>query len=155
MKLKITVNTPKNQATKCVESQKNQLLGWKISKQIIESKVINHKQFYWILNIDDDQYNKLISNCAKGEILIKRFYKVLIKWINKGNKLATKFKQSSAWIRKWILKQARKYYKNNEDMIKEIESMTDEDVSNFLKIDDMEEMQKLLDGALIDVEQLE
>ena len=76
--IKITVKTPKNQAAKCIKSQRDQLLGIKKSNAITESKVTKNNEFYWILPYkDEEELKKITQRLALGETMIKGFYKKL------------------------------------------------------------------------------
>ena len=155
MKVKINVKTPKNQASRCIETQKFQLLG-SMQKNILETVLVAHNEYYWIIKYDDDkELLKVSKRCAQGEVLIKKFYRTLIKWIDRGNWLATKFKKGSAWVKRWIIRQAKKAYKNDPTFIKQIEDMKEDEISGFLVIEDREEMMALLDSELISFDFME
>jgi hypothetical protein len=151
--LKITVKTPKGQAKPCMVKQRDALLGFKKQKQIKEEKLISDSEFYWIVPADDQADAFGISNrLAKGEIKIKNFYRTLIKMIDRGNKLANKFKKGVSWIRRWIIKKLRK--QEQHEFVKQVEEMSDEELKDFMQINDREEMMQLLSGSLIDVEEI-
>jgi len=152
--LKITVKTPKNQAAKCMQSQKEALLGFKKTKSILEEKLINDHEFYWIIPSKDDKETYTIqTRLNRGERFIKTFYKTLIKVLDRANKLATKLKKGTKWIKKWLLKRLKKTYQDpNNGLVKQIEDMSEEELKEFIKINDKEAIQKLMRGNLIDVE---
>lgn len=152
--LKITVKTPPNQAKPCMIKQRDTLLGFKKQKQIKEEKLIDHQTFYWVIPAEDqDDIYGITRRLAKGEINIKKFYKTLMKMIDRANKLANKFKKGLSWIRRWIIKRLKKQQQN--DFVKQVEEMPDEELKDFLQINDREAMNKLLSGTLIDVEEIE
>lgn len=161
MKLKINVKTPNNQAKKCIETQKKSLLGLTQSKKVLEQKVIKHNEFFWIIECDSEkEREKIIKKCANGEVLIKKFYSVLFHIIGKANKLADKFKKGIGWIRRFLIKRLKKTSQQSatdkeNGMIKQIESMSDDELKNFIKIHDRESMQKLLSGAIIKIKEIE
>lgn len=151
--LKITVRTPPNQAKPCMVKQRDALLGFKKQKEIIKEKLVDHQTFYWIVPAEDaaDQY-MMIKRLAKGEVKIKNFYRTLIKTIDRANKLANKFKKGFQWMRRWLIKRLNK--DQQTDFAKQVEDMPDEELKDFLKINDREAMMKLLAGTLIDVEEI-
>jgi len=151
MKVKILCKTPKNQAKKCIESHKKAIVGLMKAKDIVEQKITKHNEFYWILKVEDDaEYHKVMKSCAKGEILIKRFYGTLMKLIARANFLCNKLDKKLLWARRWIIKRLKKIGENTE-MIQKIETMSDEELKDFMDVTDKEEMEKLLAGDLIDL----
>lgn len=160
MKLKITVRTPKNQAAKCIESQKRALLGFAQAKLVKEQKLVNDHKFYWILEVDGEKdRQKIIKKCAAGEVLIKRFYSALFHIIGKANKLSEKFDKGLAWIRRFLIKRLSKRSQQSttgkeNEMIESVRNMSDHELREFIKIHDKEAMQKLLAGELITIEEM-
>lgn len=153
MLLKILVKTPKNQAPVCIKTQKAALVGHKT--KVKEQKVVKHNLFYWILEVADDKEMSVVTyKCARGEVVIKKFYGMLFKILRRANKLAGKFKKGVYWIRRYMKKQINKHGKSDPGMMNYIDSMSDEQILDFIKITDKEEMEKLLSGPLIKVEQL-
>ena len=151
--LKITVKTPPNQAKACMVKQRDALLGFKKQKEIKEEKLIDHQTFYWIVPAKDtaDSY-AMTKRLARGEQQIKSFYQTLMKMIDRANKLANKFKKGLSWIRRWIIKKLKK--QEQHDFVKQVEEMPDEELKDFLQINDREAMNELLAGSLIDVEEI-
>lgn len=150
--IRITVLTPKNQAAKCIESQKKAMLGHAQSKKVIDQKLIAHNKFYWDVSYETDkEYFDIVAKCSRGEVMIKRFYKTLFKVINRANNLANKFDKGIKWIKSWIIKRIKKIYVNNPDMEEYINNMTDDEMKDYLKIDDRAEMEKLLEKDLIKI----
>lgn len=153
--VKIIVRTPKNQAKKCINTQRNALLSYKLSKLIIEEKVVAHNKFYWVLctNTDKD-YDDLLLRVAKGEILIKKFYKMLFSIMDRCNKLLNKWAKGWMWAKRWVTSKLRKLYKGSDtnEMLTQIEAMTEEEWKDFFNVTDREEMKKLMSGELISVE---
>lgn len=156
--LKILVKTPRNQAARCVRTQKDQLLGLKKSGQIKESKVTAHNEFYWIVPIKDlGEYDKLTKRLALGENMIKKFYSTLFKLINRVNRLAKKFKKTGTWIKKYLQKRIRKMTAKGDDqqgMLDYLDDMDDTEFKDFLVISDKEEMDKFLKGDLITIKKI-
>ena len=151
-KLKIDVKTPKNQAEQCMKTQKTALLGVKKSKEVLEEKLVKHNEFYWIIQVDSDkQEREIIYKCAKGEVTIRNFYKALFKLIHRANKLGDKFNKGYAWMRRWMVKKLKKQMGSDQELIKKVENMSDEEIKDFIKISDKEEMDKLLSGDMITV----
>jgi len=156
MKLQINVKTPKGQAESCIKTQRNALLGFKKSKQILEEKMLSDHEFYWVIPCEDTkEMMKIHKKLSRGEVFIKQFYKSLFKLINKANKLATKFDKGTSWIRKWMIKKLRGTYEEKEEggLIQQIQNMTDEEIKDFIKINDEREMKLLLAGELITVKE--
>lgn len=155
MQVKVTVRTPKNQAAKCIETQKQALLGYRASSKVKKQKLVKHNKFYWILEIEQKELPEIIKKCARGEIIIREFYKYLFKLLSRANKLATKFKKGIHWIRRWIKKRLKKTGQENQGMANYIDSMTDDQLIDFIKVSDREEMDKLLAGELITVKTID
>jgi len=155
MLIKISVKTPKDQATKCIKTQKKALLSYEQRNKVIEEKVVSHKLFYWIIEVKDQkELTQVIKKAAAGEVLIKQFYSGLFKLISRANKLAGKFSKGYKWIKKYLLRTINKKYKGNSGMIEHITNMSDEELKDFLVINDKEEMAKLLSGELIKIEEI-
>ena len=152
MRIRIRVKTPKNRAPKAIEYLKDSLLGLVFRPKLIEQKVISHNEFYWILDINPDDLERINKKIALGEILIRRFYSVLFSVIGRANKLASKFGKGLSWIRRFLVNRLRKVYKKNSDMIEKIEMMTDEELKDYINITDKEDMRQLLDNQMILIE---
>jgi len=157
MKIKINVKTPKGQAAKSVETQKKSILGRALSYKLLEQKVVSDSEFYWILEIEEDRYLEVSNKCFKAEIMIKKFYKILMGTIERVNKLVLKFKKGAKWVRKQIVKRLKKLSgENNKDnpLFAQIETMPDEEFNTFIKMNDKAAMKKLLAGPLITIEEI-
>ena len=153
MKVKITVKTPPNQAARCINSQKDALIGFKKQKDVKEQKIVNDHEFYWILEVKDEkELGKVTHRLAMGEVLIKKFYRTLFKVIRRANTLSKKFKKGSQWLKKQIIKRLDKVSMDNQDIKAQIDSMNDEEFQGWLEITDKEVMQELLSGPLFEVE---
>jgi len=100
---------------------------------------------------DDKELNKITYKCARGEVMIKQFYKTLFKLLNRANHLASKFKKGVDWVRRWMKKQLKKQGQTDEGMMNHIDSMSDEQLLDFIKVSDREDMDQLLSGKLISV----
>lgn len=170
-KLKITVKTPKGQAGKCMKNQKNALLGYKISKKIIEEDLINDRMFYYVIPVEsNDEVNEISKRLSMGENMIKTFYKQLYKVIKKVNRiisLSHKFGKIGYKAIPYVIKKIKKYLigfiPDKEQREKMIEHMEEEinnckfekDYLQFIVIDDQEEMDELLSGDLIKIDIIE
>lgn len=156
MEVKLNVKTPKGQAAKCIESQKNILVGITRKDRIIKQEIINDGEFYWVLNLKDKpELEEIMMRIAKGEVMIKQFYNTLFKWIHRANKLCAKFGKATSWIKKWILKQLNKQSQagsKNDGLIKQIEEMKDEEFTEFIKFNDIETMKEFLNQELMNIE---
>lgn len=157
MQIKILVNTPKNQAAKAIETQKKMMLGITKAHLVVKQKLINDTQFYWILEIaNSDEYIKIAKKCANAEVFIKKFYYNLIRMIDRMNKLASKFKKGADWMRRWLIWNLKKKYKeqhtDENGFISQFESMSDSEFKEFIEISDRKAMEKLLAGPLIVIE---
>ncbi len=159
MRVKITVNTPKNQAEVCIKSQKKAFLGFRGSRRVVKEGVISHNQFYWLLDIKPKEFVTVTKHAARGEVIIRKFYKMLFKVIGRVNKLNQKWKKGAKWLKKQLIKRLNKLTKDspddNKDFLGNIEGMTDEELGTFIEIHDKEAVQKLLEGELIIVEEVE
>ena len=157
MKIKITCNTPKGQAEKSVKTQKATLLGLGLARKVKEQKVVSDTQFYWILDIEPKELGKVTKKVIKGETIIRKFYSVLIKNINRVNIIGTKTGKGINWIKKQLIKRLKKQFEHSDsdEMIKNLESMNDEETHEYIKIHDKEAMQKFLKKDLIILEELE
>jgi len=153
MDLEITVKTPKGQAKKVMNTQKDALLGFKKGKQLKREELINDSTFVWVAPCDDvKDMNYMIKRLMKGERMIKNFYKTLIKTIDRANRLAAKFKKGTKWVRNWMIRKLKK--EQQHDIVKQVEAMSDEEIRDFLLIQDRDDMMKLLAGELITVKEL-
>ncbi len=156
MEVKLNVKTPKGQAAKCIESQKNILVGITRKDRIIKQEIVNDGEFYWILNLKDrSEIEEITMRMAKGEVMIKQFYSTLFKWIHRANKLCAKFGKATTWIKKWILKQLNKQAQagtKDNGLKKEIEGMKDEEFTEFIKFNDIETMKEFLNQELMSIE---
>jgi len=159
MKIKMTVLTPKNQASKSIENQKKTLIGLGKSDRVIEQKLINDHQFYWIIQPkDQSEYEDILKKAAKGEVTIKAFYRTIIKWISRANKLCKKFGKANEWIKRWIVKQLHKQQGvggGGDDLIAQIEAMNEQEIKEFIEISDLKEMQTFLQQELFTIEIIE
>lgn len=150
--LQITVLTPHGQASIGMKLNREAILGYKKSRQIIKEKLLADNKYYYIVPVyNDEEYNDIIIKCARAEVIIKKFYSILIKTIDRANKLATKFKKGASWVKKWIIKRLTKQYgeQDNNGFIEQIKMMSDEEILDFIKINDRKEMMELLAGELI------
>ena len=157
MKVKVSVKTPKNQAEKCIKTQRAAILGYSQSKKVLEEKVVSDHEFYWIVQVDDPkEYAKILEKAARGEMTIRKFYRTLFKLIDRANKLADKFGKGVSWIRRWIIRKVKKQQEKGGDdsIIQQIESMSDDELRDFIKVTDRAELEKLLSGELINVEEV-
>lgn len=152
IRVKVTVNTPRNQAQRCIETQKRALLGNKATRQIVSQKVEAHNRFHWILSTTTDDVPNITHNAARGEAIIKKFYAQLIKWIGRANKLAQRSSKALNWTRRWLTK--RITAAGQTDFADQIRNMSDDDLKELIRIDDLKEMQQLLSGDLITIEEV-
>lgn len=155
-RIKITVKTPKNQAVKCIETQKKAILGFKHKHKVIEQKVVSDRKFFWIVQVESyKDIMEIGKKAAKGEILIKKFYSTLFHLVDRANKLDKKFRKGTIWVKGFIMKRLRKIYKDEQGgMADAIENMNSKELEDFLNIEDKEEMQKLLSGNLISIDEI-
>jgi hypothetical protein len=146
MLLRITVKTPKNQAAKCVTTQKTQLVGH--DTPIIRSRVLAHNKYYLVISTEDVE--GITARCAKAETMIKTFYNHLIKWITRANKLVKKFDKGIGWVRNYLRSQALHTYRNPQ-AVTQINQISDKELRELIQIKDLKEMQELLKRKLISV----
>jgi len=157
MKVKVNVKTPKNQADKCIKTQKAAILGHSQSQKILEEEVVSDHEFYWVLQLDNPkEYTKILEKAARGEMIIKKFYRTLFKLIDRANKLSDKFGKGVGWIRRWIIRKVKKQQEKGGDdsIIQQIQEMSDGELRDFIKVTDRAELEKLLGGELINVEEI-
>jgi hypothetical protein len=148
---KIYVKTPNNQATNAMLSLRKKLLTMELEKNIVEENLINHHFFSWTLRIDEPkQEQKLIENITKTELIIKIFYKELIKRIDRSTVLKAKFKKDISWCKRWIVTQTRKKTKGKE-ADSTIEYINNMDILTY----DKKEWDKLLNEKMIWLEKIE
>lgn len=153
--IKITVNTPRNQAHKCVKSQRDQLLGLKKSNAVTEAKVTKHNQFYWIIPYKDtEELNKITKRLALGENMIKAFYKKLFKAIAWVNRIAAKTGKGGEYLRRQFIRYFKaKYQMDDQESLKEF--IKGQAIQETITIDDEAEMRKLLSNPLFILEETE
>lgn len=157
MDVKITVMTPRNQAAKSIKTMKDSLLGFSKAGKVKKEKLLADNKFYWIIECaDEKELDKIRTKAVRGEVLIKKFYSVLFKVLGRANKLAEKTGKGIQWLKRWLIKRLKKTYQDNSDngMTAQIENMKDEELKEFIRVNDKEEMQKLLNGTLIEVDVL-
>lgn len=157
MKIKLTVLTPKKQAKKSVETMKGSLLGFNLSKRVIEQKVLADNKFHWIMDLKDEkELEKVNKKRVLGEMMIRKFYQILFKNINRCNRLGAKFGKGMGWIKKQLVKRLRKMTKqtqdNHDDFITNIEKMSEPETTEFIKVNDRAAMDELLAKDLIVLE---
>jgi len=152
--IKITVQTPRNQAHKCIKSQRDQLLGMRKSNAITKSKVTKHNEFYWILPYkDDDELSNITKRLALGETMIKAFYQKLFKAIKWVNRIAHKTGKTGAYLRRQFIRYFKaKYQLDDQQSLKEF--INGQAINDTITIDDQTEMDKLLKNPLFHLEQL-
>ena len=150
--LKITVKTPRNQAHKCVKSQRDQLLGIKKSNSVTEAKVTKHNEFYWVLPYQDtEELSKITKRLALGETMIKGFYQKLFKAIKWVNKISHKTGKTGEYLRRQFLRYFKaKYQLPDQEGLKEF--IKGQAINETITIDDQAEMKKLLTNPLFVVE---
>lgn len=154
MKVKITINTPRNQAEKSMATNRAALLGIKHGKKIIEEKLVAHNQFYWVLDVGPDDMQDIAKRCVRGEYVIRKFYSVLFKLIKRANRIATRSRKAGEWIRRWVVKRLKKMQQDPEQdgLAKQFENMPEKEFVDFLKVTDEAEVRSFLDGPLIILE---
>lgn len=154
MRVRVTVLTPKNQAERCVKTQRRALLGYSKDYVVLEEKVVSDHEFFWVVEVDSPSgYAKILEKATRGEVLIRKFYRSLFKLIDRGNKLANKFGKGLGWVRKWIVRKIRKSAEG--DLVEQIEGMSDDEFKDFLKVTDRADLELLFEKKLISVERLE
>lgn len=155
-RMKIVVLTPQGQAESCMRTQKRSLLGFGKAGKVLEEGVIDPGSFYWIIPYEADELPKITHKLAKGEVFIKRFYRVLIRTLDRANKLADKFQKGIKWVRRWIVKKLKKQYGDNDEegFIAQVNQMSDDELREFIQITDREAMLALLEKDLITTETL-
>ena len=154
MQVKVPVNTPARQAKSCMATQKSAMLGFAGAKKVIKEELVSDCQFYWVLDIEEGELPVIIKNAARGEVIIRKFYSTLFKIINRCNALGSKFGKGGQWIKRQLLKRLGKISGEDKGMMAQIEGLSDEELSQFIEVNDKEAIQKLMAGKLIEVEVL-
>ena len=113
-KIKINFLTPPNQASKTINSNKFDILGIKLSQKVIHQEVTSPTEFYWIIECNDKEFRQISLRCYAAQKKIKAVFRTLLKWVNRANKVATKFKFNSEKAKRWIIAQARKSFGNDK-----------------------------------------
>jgi hypothetical protein len=151
--IKITVKTPKNQAAKCIKSQRDQLLGIKKSNAVTEAKLIAHNKFYWILPYKDaEELDKITKRLALGETMIKAFYNKLFKAIKWVNKISNKTGKTGEYLRRQFIRYFKKRYSmDDQEGFKEY--INGQVINESISIDDEAEIKKLLTNPLFIVKE--
>ena len=151
--IKITIKTPKNQAAKCIKSQRDQLLGMRKSNAVTEAKLISHNKFYWILPYkDDEELSNITKRLALGETMIKAFYSKLFKAIKWVNKIGNKTGKTGDYLRRQFIRYFKKKYSmDDQEGFKEY--INGQAINESISIDDEAEMKKLLTNPLFIVEE--
>lgn len=153
----IRVITPRDQAAKCIESQKPFLLT--DAKRIVDQKQISDHEFHWIMEIhSENELRSITKKCAMGEFLIKKFYRMIFKLIKKTNKWGAKGNKKLGKMKDYLLKLLKKSSPdgNLSNIPIDLDAMVKENPDgSFIEITDQEEIEKMLDGDLISVELLE
>jgi hypothetical protein len=156
MRIKILVQTPRNQAAKCINTQKSMLLGYSRINNVVKQELLNDHSFLWYVEVKDlAEYTKIAKRCATAEVFIRRFYQFLFRMVDRVNWLAKKFDKGAAWAKGWLVQRLKKQYRSTEgenDMIRQIEEMNDSEFLDFIQVSDRIAMEKFLKGDLITVE---
>jgi len=156
--IRIDVKTPKNKAVKSIESLRTSILMFRKNK-ILKQEIVSHNHFYWLLNTKDNiDYVEVVQNCAKAEYKIKKFYKILIKAIKIANRGISRFKFVSKAVLTIIkLKVYRflkgKGMKDDQDLMKDIKKMPEEEFKEFIAPDGIEDIEKLISEDIITIKE--
>lgn len=143
MTYKLIVRTPPQQAHKAMESSKKVFLG-KLRERVVAESLLAHDKFCWVLVLSPDEEPKLIERCAKGEVLIRQFYKKLFKELDRSNKLAHRLGKSMRWIKARVKKMMNKG-KGSEGFDEELD---------WMNIEDRAEIESFLEGDMIKIEEV-
>lgn len=151
--LKLTINTPPNKAVECINTNKKVFLG-KLKTYVVEEKILSHNQYYWkIVLIDQKDVMLMYKKCASGEIMIKTFFRELIKNIRRTNKVRNKLGKGAAWVRKQLTVRLLKKLgiDRKQDIDEYLDGMKDHEL---IHIEDEEEMQVFLNNPIIVIEEV-
>ena len=141
MNIRIDVKCPYD-APKHVKTLKKSILGFKVP---VEQHIVDDKNFYWILEAENDkELQKYSTRAAKAEFGIKQFYKTLFKLMNRANTLMARWNKGVKWVRKYLKRQLSKYQGNANDMKERLDSMSDDELKKFFDPHDREDMEKFL-----------
>jgi len=146
MKLKITCYTPKGKAEPSSKS-----FGMKYfhaMQKPIETKIVNKSQFYYIYSYEKEKDMMKVINkkIPKAEQSIRNFYIIVIKLVEKGNKIGKQGAWTIERTKRWILKQFKRKGGNPKEM---------KDFIDAINLEDKEEMEMFLSGKLFDYKILE
>lgn len=154
MKYKITVKTPRNQAERSMAFSRSALLGLKHSRNVIEEKLLGHNEFYWVIETSEDELQEIMHKCARGEMIIRKFYSIVFKLLHRANRIAEKCGKAGMWFKRWIIGRLKKLTAGQEEngLVEQFENMNEEEFQDFIQISDEEEIHAFLEGELIKVE---
>ena len=145
--LKITCYTPKGKSVACEKEWKKQFPSF---KKPIKKGIPNDSEFFWIY--DFKELKKMYTfqkKCLLAEGGIRKLYRFLIRFFNRCNRLMNKSAWSVKKVRNWMVKRWKKTMKpgdnSNDDQVAKIEAMDDEQFKEYIKIEDLEDMQKFLE----------
>ena len=145
--LKVTCFTPSGKSEKCEHEWRKQFPTFKTP---VESKIVNDHEFYWVYGFDKDKdmYN-FQKKVMLAETSIRKLYRFMIKFFTRANKLMNK----SAWtvkkVKKWLMKMWKKNIAGDEDAVKKMDAMSDEQFKEYIKLEDKDDMELFLEGEII------
>jgi hypothetical protein len=69
--IKVKFITPPNQAKKTIDSNKLQVLGFRLSKKVVNQKVTAHNKFFWVIECTEKEARNIDLKCYGAQKKIK------------------------------------------------------------------------------------
>ena len=145
----INVKTPPNQASKARKNLQKKILGYTTKHKILQTNLISHQEFSWVILINNSKELGIItSKCITADRLIRKFFKELIKNIDRANKLVKKLNKAPAWAKRWLIKRFTKKYKDAKDLTDQIGELAKTE-QHQIKINDKDKILLLIKNETI------
>lgn len=140
--LKITCHTPKGKAKQCEKEWRKQFPSF---KKPIKKAIPDESHFWWIYEFDKEKdLYSFQKKCLLAETGIRKMYGFMIRFFKRANKLMNKSAWTAKKVKNWIIKRWEKTMKGNEDQIERVKLMDEQEFKDYIKINDLEEMEKFL-----------
>ena len=146
-KIKVTCLTPKGKAVQCEKEWRKQFPTF---QKPIDKGITSDSEFYWVYEFDKltDMYihNKKYLMAAWT---IRKFYGFMIRSFTRAVKLANRSEWGTRKVRNWLLKKYNKSKVKDEKTIEKIKTMKDDELKEWIKLEDKEEIEAFLKTDII------
>jgi len=109
--------------------------------------IVKPGEFYYLFDMDEKSISKItLHKIPHAEVTIRRFYGIVIRVVNRGNKVATKLSWPAAKTLKWIKEQFKKQGGDEKQA---------EEFFTGLSLDDEDKIREFIAGELFKWEVVE